>query len=136
MPGQAIADAIARSSRALVEQHNSHFGRRTEDVDWLPFVGQRNWVVVTKDKRIRTHPLERQALLNAGVRAFILVSGNLKGTEMAAIFAEAMPAMLKLIAEQPAPFIARIDQTAKVTLMHPPPPPRRVTRHGGEPSQK
>jgi hypothetical protein len=65
------------------------------------------------------------------VRAFILVSGNLKGTEMAAIFAEAMPAMLKLIAEQPAPFIARIDQTAKVTLMHPSPPPRRVTRHVG-----
>jgi PIN domain-containing protein len=60
-----------------------------EDVDWLPFVGQRAWVVVTKDKRIRTRPLERQALINAGVRAFILVSGNLKGTEMAAIFAAA-----------------------------------------------
>jgi hypothetical protein len=70
------------------------------------------------------------------VRAFILVSGNLKGTEMAAIFAGAMPAMLKLIAEQPSPFIARIDQTAKVTLMHPPAPPRRVRRQGSEPSQK
>ena len=76
-------------------------------------------MVVTKDKKIRTRPLERQALISAGVRAFVLVSGRLRAGEMAAIFSAAMPAMLKLIANQPPPFIARVDQSAKVRLMYP-----------------
>ncbi len=48
-----------------------------------------------------------------------MVAGNLKAREMAAIFAAAMPAMLNLIVKQPAPFIARIEATAKVVLMYP-----------------
>ena len=80
--------------------------------------------------------MERQALINAGVRAFILVSGNLKGTEMAAIFAAAMPNMLKLIAEQAPPFIARIDQTARVDLIHPGTPPRTKRRDALRPRKK
>lgn len=103
-----------------MEQHNTHFGRRTEDVEWLPFVGSRQWVVVTKDKMIRRRFFERQTLINAGVRAFVLGSGNLNGQAMAAILSAAMPAMLKLIAEQQPPFIARIDQAAKIELLHPP----------------
>jgi hypothetical protein len=76
-------------------------------------------VVVTKDKKIRKRPLERQALTTAGVRAFVLVSGRLRAVEMAAIFSAAMPAMLKMVASQPPPFIARVDQNAKVRLLFP-----------------
>ncbi|MBV8771907.1 MAG: hypothetical protein JO166_06200 [Deltaproteobacteria bacterium] len=60
MPGEQIANAIAQSSGALVEQHNSHFPRRTEDVDWLRVVGSRQWIVITKDKRIRQRRFERE----------------------------------------------------------------------------
>src|SRR5262249_34671960 len=100
LPGQRIADAIAKSSGARVEQHNNHFGRRTEDVDWLPYVGRRDWVVVTADKRIKRRLFERETLINAGVRSFVLGSGNLGVQAIIAILTTAMPAMLKLIAEQ------------------------------------
>ena len=60
-------------------------------------------------------------LINSGVRSFVLSAGNLKAVEMAAIFTAAMPAMLKLIAEHPPPFIARVDQQALVIVMYPPP---------------
>jgi PIN like domain len=34
------------------------------DTAWLPVIGQAGLVVLTRDKRIRSRPLERQALLD------------------------------------------------------------------------
>lgn len=49
----------------------------TKDDIWLPLAGAGDWVVIMRDKKIRTRPGERQALLNAGVRAFCMTtSGN------------------------------------------------------------
>jgi hypothetical protein len=82
--------------------------------------------VLTKDKRIRRRTLEREALINAGVRSFVMGSGNLKGEAMAKVLAAAMPEMLEIIAEQPPPFIARINQNGKIDLLHPPKAPKRT----------
>jgi len=76
-------------------------------------------VVITADKNIRRRVFERQTLINAGVRAFVLGNGNLNGRAIAAVLTAAMPAMLKLIAKQQPPFIARISQTAVIDLLHP-----------------
>ena len=115
-----VTDAIALSSGWNVESHNSHFRQGTEDIIWLPFVGRHQWVLITKDQKIRKRPFERQVLINSGVRSFVLYGGNLKAAEMAAIYSAAMPAMLKLIADQAPPLIARIDDQAFVTLLYPP----------------
>lgn len=40
------------------------------------------WVVLTKDKQIRRRTLELKALTEAGVAAFVLTAGNLRGEEM------------------------------------------------------
>jgi hypothetical protein len=102
-----------------VERHNDHFPQGTEDIAWLREVGRRDWVAVTKDKKIRTRSFERTALINANVRAFVLGSGRIEAARMAEIFSAAMPEMLKLIARQPPPFVARVDQNAKILLMYP-----------------
>lgn len=75
-------------------------------------------MVITADKNIRRRVFERQTLINA-VRAFVLGNGNLNGRAIAAVLTAAMPAMLKLIAKQQPPFIARISQTAVIDLLHP-----------------
>lgn len=31
-----------------------------EDTEWIPIVGDRGWVIVTNDRRIRTRPVESQ----------------------------------------------------------------------------
>lgn len=46
------------------------------DTAWLPIVGRAGLVVLTRDKRIRSRPIERQALLHHGVRACFLASGG------------------------------------------------------------
>lgn len=41
--------------------HDDVFDQSTQDVDWLPQVGQRQWVLLTKDKRIRRNEVETTA---------------------------------------------------------------------------
>jgi hypothetical protein len=57
--------------------HDDHFAPGATDEEWLSAVGPRGWIVLTKDTRIRYRAVERMALMQAGVRAFVLGSGNL-----------------------------------------------------------
>lgn len=45
-------------------------------------LGARGWVVLTKDNRIRRHPLELQTLLAANVAAFMVTATDLTGADM------------------------------------------------------
>lgn len=55
----------------------------TPDEDWLAVAGQHDWVVITRDKRIRTRQRERDALQAAGVRTFCATgSGNYSRWQM------------------------------------------------------
>jgi hypothetical protein len=65
-----------------VEIHDDHFKRDEDDRVWLSEVGQRGWVVLTKDQRLRYRPLEIAALRASGARVFILVAGNLRGSDL------------------------------------------------------
>jgi len=73
-----------------VEIHDDHFKRDEEDRIWLTAVGQRRWVILTKDQRLRYRPLEINALRSSGARVFILVAGNLRGGEIADVFVAAV----------------------------------------------
>jgi hypothetical protein len=42
--------------------------RQTPDDVWLPIIGARGLVVITRDKRIRYRPVEKRAWLTHGVR--------------------------------------------------------------------
>jgi hypothetical protein len=87
-----------------VEIHASHFADNTPDAVWLSHVGQQGWIVLMKDKRIRSRPHERQAVLYAGVRAFVLVAGNITGPAMGESFVNALPAMYDLLRQRDTSF--------------------------------
>jgi hypothetical protein len=116
--GKTLGEAL-RAAGARVELHDNHFPQGTPDVVWLTEAGTRNWVVFTKDERIRYNQLERQALLNAGVRAFVLTARGLRGAEYAQVFVEALPAIHRLLNRQPGPFIAKVTRGADVVLLLP-----------------
>lgn len=48
----------------------------THDRHWLATAGQHGWVVINRDKRIRSRRWEREALIAAGVRTFCLTGGG------------------------------------------------------------
>jgi predicted nuclease of predicted toxin-antitoxin system len=101
---------------ATVEIHDDHFPRDAEDRVWLRAVGERGWVVLTKDQRLRYRPLELAALRASSARVFVLTAGNLRGSQIAAVFVSALPRISRTLRSRPGPFIARVSQSGHVTL--------------------
>jgi hypothetical protein len=101
------------------ERHGDYFASGAEDTDWLPFVGGKGWVVVTKDKKIRYNELEITAVLQHRVREFYFTSGNYSGADMAEILIAALREMGKFFREHKPPFIASIAKSGKLSLRYP-----------------
>jgi len=115
--GRKIVAQALRELGETVEIHDDHFLPDAKDEDWLLEVGKRGWIVLTKDDRIRYRATERMAIASAKVRAFVLTSTQLQGTEMAAAFIKALPRIKRLVASHAPPFIARVSRTGKVSLL-------------------
>ena len=81
-------------------------------------MGKRGWVVLTKDKAIRTWPVELRAVEAAKVRLSNLSGGNLTGAEMVRILVDNRLKIGRFIKNQPAPFIARVSASG-VALVYP-----------------
>jgi hypothetical protein len=118
--GSIVVPEALRHAGVQVEIHASHFADNTRDIDWLSHVGQQGWIVLMKDKHIRSRPHERQALIYAGVRAFVLVAGNISGQEMGQSFVNALPAMYDLLTQRATPFIAQITRQGRISTVSPP----------------
>jgi hypothetical protein len=94
--GAFVAAAIRKAGHQVVV-HDDQFDPNARDTDWLQAVGDRRWVVLTKDTRIRTNALERGTLLSANVAAFMLGRGDMTGPRMASVFVTALPRMMKVL---------------------------------------
>ena len=114
--GKLIAGRL-RDLGAQVEILADHFPTETPDVEWLKAVGDKGWVVLSKDGRIRRDSVERAALKSAGVQAFFLTQQGLTGDEMAEIFANALPGMVSRAHSRPAPFIYTLSRSGEFSLL-------------------
>lgn len=108
--GKLVAQAL-RAVGATVILHDDVFAPGTPDTTWLAEAGRRGWVVLTKDEAIRRNPLEKQMFRDYRVRVFVLTRKNLRGDEMAGIFAAALPRMLKRARGVPPPFMFSIARS-------------------------
>jgi hypothetical protein len=95
-------------SRITVEIHSDYFDQGAPDVDWLPEVGRRGWIVLTKDANIGKRTLEKIAVAQSHIKMFTLASQNLSGDDMVAIFKKAIVPMQEFARKNSAPFIAKI----------------------------
>jgi predicted nuclease of predicted toxin-antitoxin system len=105
-----------RQAGITVEIHDDNFAPDAPDVDWLPIVGERGWVVLTKDANIDRRPLERMAVARSGVGLFILTSPNLSGNDMIEILIKAIVPMQNLVRKHSAPFIAKIYRDSSIEI--------------------
>jgi hypothetical protein len=86
-------------------------GKGAADTVWLPAVGKAGLVVLTRDKKIRSRTIERQALLDHGVRACFLTSGahlNLFGQLQ--LWLRFWDDIEQLVDEQPGPWLASVTK--------------------------
>lgn len=109
--------AALRAAGAVVIAHDDRFAPDTPDVAWLTEAGALRWVVLTKDSRIRRHPLELDALVSAGVAAFMLTATGITGDEMAAVFVRGLPRMTQLVRTRTRPFIATVTGSGAISII-------------------
>lgn len=107
-----------RQAGAVVEVHADHFAPDTADDVWLSAVGQRGWVVITKDKGIRHRETELAALKRAGVAVFVLTAKGLTGPQNGAVLAKALPTMDRFVIGNRPPFIAAISASSRITTLY------------------
>ncbi len=109
----ALRDALKQLG-ARVEMHRDHFEEGADDPDWLPEVARQGWIILSTDQ---FNYLEREAIRNAGGRAFLLMQGSMKGDEQAALIVGAMRRMLRILKSNPPPFIAKIYRAKRVLIL-------------------
>lgn len=105
-----------RAAGLTIEIHDEHFAKGAQDVEWLPEVGKRGWVVLTKDGKISNNRLERIAVARAQIKMFTFASQSLLGEEMAAILLKAAVQIQRFVRKHPAPFIAKIYRDGKIVM--------------------
>ena len=106
-----------RLSGYHVELHTDHFDEDAPDPEWLPEVGQRGWIVFTKDNHIHINQIEIVALLKSGTAAFVLRANKATGNEMAKAFVAALPSIERFLKKFDKPFVATVTLSGTVNIL-------------------
>lgn len=112
-----VVDALRAAGLAVIG-HAERFAHDTEDTEWLQVAGESGWVVLTKDVNIRRNEIERRALIDAGVAAFMLARADLTGATMAKLWVSAIPKLLRALQEHAPPFIATLSASGQVLVRY------------------
>ena len=111
-----VADAL-RKAGATVEVHIDHFAQAAPDLEWIPEVGRRGWVLITRDANIRRNPLERSAYERAGVRGFVVTGKDMGGPELAELLVRSLWGMVKRSAGRRGAFLFAISRGGVFTRL-------------------
>lgn len=101
-----------------VEAHDDHFPQNTPDYEWIPTCGEKNWIIISSDKRIKKNLVEREALIRSKVATFFFTSGGITNQQKIDFFTAAFKQITKIVINEKRPFIARINRngTAKIWI--------------------
>jgi predicted nuclease of predicted toxin-antitoxin system len=113
--GKVVPDALVNAG-LKIERHKKYFEQDAEDVEWLPFCGAKGWIVLTKDKAIRSNEVELIALIRSGVATFVITSGEMTGEDMVNAYIKALPQIARFLKNKQRPFIARVSPEGEVTM--------------------
>lgn len=123
--GRAFPEILAESG-LTVERHCDHFAPETPDEEWLRVIGERGWVAVSRDTRIRYRPNEFAAVLRHRV-ALLIVVGKAAHAELARNLAETIRRIEAVLSDQPPPLIMKIYRPSPAELARNPRAPGTVS---------
>jgi hypothetical protein len=111
---RSVADAL-KQVRNDVRWLEDEFPHNVKDHVWLEEIGQRGWLVITRDKRIRYRPGERDALFQGRVGCFCLTQGkDPTRWEYLKLIVFTLDEMQRLYEETEPPFLFGIGRTGVI----------------------
>ena len=105
-----------RNLGLTVEIHDKHFDKNAQDVDWVPEIGKKGWVVLTKDANIGKRTSEKMAVVRDKVKMFTLAKQDLTAKQMSDAFVKGIIRIQDLVRQHPGPFIAKIYRDGRVEM--------------------
>ena len=108
--GVHVFPSIVRESGVTVHLHQDHFPQNAADVEWMPEVARRGWIIISPDIRISRDRLEVEAIMTSGAAVFCLAGGHLTGEQKARNFLRCLPQIASVLERTPRPFIAKVYQ--------------------------
>jgi len=102
----------------MASVYGEQTAQRIEDERWLRDVGARGWVVLMKDDAIRRRPGERDALVEAGVRAFCLTNAQLRAAEQTERFVSNRHRIIQRARKPGALHLRRLREGDPAALAH------------------
>ena len=106
---------ILRAAGLTVERHADHFAHNTADEVWLEEIGNRGWIALSHDHRIRYKPNERDAVMRHGV-ALLVIVGKAPFPDLARSFVNTLPRIEEFVKRHKRPFVAKVYRPSQVEL--------------------
>ena len=94
----------------LAEHYGIPHDETVADTEWLQLCGERGWLAVMKDDRIRYVGAERQALFDFRVMAAVITNANLSALDMATRIFRALTDLPQLVNDRERPFLYALHQ--------------------------
>lgn len=115
--GQVMA--AARSDCVFPGHPRSPIGKGTHDVDWVPEASSRGWIVVARDKKIRSRPAEWAVLAAYPLRMLVLTTvGNLDVWEQLRVLVARWDRIEEL-STTPAPWVYAVTKNGLREMEYP-----------------
>lgn len=112
--GRGTVASKLREAGFAIKIHDDYFPQNDPDEHWLSVVGQKGWLVFTKDKELRYRSPELLAIVKGNAKVYSLVSGNMRGLQMAEAFVKAARQIVKSAVQPEAPCILKVLKSGKV----------------------
>ena len=112
-----VAESL-RQAGANIEVHADHFAAEGSDEEWLTACGERGWIAITLDYRIRYRVTERDALVEHKVKAFLIAkAGQMNGEALSQLLVAKLSKFVALASQTPAPFAYRVTPSGAITKL-------------------
>jgi hypothetical protein len=114
---KSVAEALKKVRDDIIWLEDV-FNHRTKETEWLAEAGRQGWIVISRDKKIRTRPGERRILQESNVGCFIVAQKqNLTKWQYLRLLAGALDKIEEAFGTTPRPFIYKIDAAGRLTLV-------------------
>jgi hypothetical protein len=117
--GKSLAESL-RHEGFDARWLDDHFRQNTEDVDWIPKVTAKKWIILTKNPKIFQVTIEREVFIRCGARVFSFTEGQMRGSRFIPIVLGAMPAIEQFVDTHAGPFFVAIRPLGSLEMWYPP----------------
>ncbi|MCZ7583506.1 MAG: hypothetical protein M5R36_09330 [Deltaproteobacteria bacterium] len=114
--GRYAVRRVLEDAGERVEVHADHFRPGTPDDELIPAVAAHGWIFVTKDKAIRRHSAEYQAVTASRAAVLILTGKDMSGRASGEALVKAMPRLRRLLGGHDRPFVATISRSGGIVI--------------------